>query len=120
MGRSDEELDKRDNKRARAKKARSRRAASTGTASFATVEWLPLVALVIATANEGGAVRLGVTRDGGAFAIGMYVGDDYATEYVKPTEEMSAAIEEIARAWLPGDGADYVAEYQHLLQAQQR
>jgi len=116
MGRSDAELDKRDNKRARAKASRSRRAANVGGFDIAAIEWLPLVALVEVLAAEGGAVRIGLTRDAGALALGIYLGDDYATEYVKPNEDFAAAIEEIAVAWMPDNGDGYRVALQHLYQ----
>lgn len=116
MARSDEELNKRDNKRARGKAARSRRAAQQGAADYTAASWVSLAALVISTARLSGAVRLGVTRDGGAYAIGMYLDDDYATEYIKPGEDFDAAIEEIAVAWHGDNGAAYVEEKQRIWQ----
>jgi len=64
-----------------------------------------LMALVLAAATEGSAVRVGLTRDGGALAIGMYCGSEYGTEYVRPTEDAADAMREIAAAWL-SVGAD--------------
>lgn len=58
-----------------------------------------LLGLAIGTALAGGAARIGLTRDGGALAVGMYLGDDYATEYVKPDEDLGQAVREIAQAW---------------------
>lgn len=106
MGLNDRENDKKFNKRDRAKAARSRRSQAAGEASYAAVDWIPLVALVEALEREQGALRLGLTRDGGAFAIGVYLGDDYATEYVKPAEDWETALDEIATAWL-GDSGQY-------------
>lgn len=40
------------------------------------------------TAACGGALRLGYTRDGGAYAIGIYLGADSTTEYVRPNEDI--------------------------------
>lgn len=79
-------------------------------ADWRTVDWRAVAALTIAMADVAGAVRLGVTRDGGAYALGMYQSDDYATEYIKPTEDFRAAIGEIAAAWLPDGGDSYLAE----------
>lgn len=106
MGRSDEELNRRDTKRAKAKEARSRRAAQSGAADYANIDWLPVVALVEALSAASGAVRLGYTRDGGSYAIGCYQGEDYATEYVRPAEDWEQAITDIAEAWCP-DGGDH-------------
>jgi len=104
MGANDRALDKRDEKRERAKEARQRRAASNAKANWLEVEWDGVVLLVQAMAAEGGAVRLGLTRDGGAYALGMYLHDDYATEYIRPSEDFGDALGEIARAWLPDGG----------------
>lgn len=116
MGRSDEELDRRDNKRAKAKASRSRRAAVAGVYDITALEWLPVVALVEALVAYGGALRIGLTRDGGALALGVYLADDYATEYVRPAENLTAALEEIAVAWLPENGLAFVEAHQRLLQ----
>jgi len=120
MGRSDEELNKRDNKRARDKASRSRRAEAAGGFDITTLEWLPVVALVEALTAHGGALRIGLTRDGGALALGVYLDNDYATEYVRPSENLSVALEEIAIAWLPDNGAEFVAAHQRLLQGTQK
>ena len=108
MGQNDRDNEARTNKRARGKAARSRRAAAQGSASYTAVDWLPVIALVAALEVEQGALRLGLTRDGGAYAIGVYLGDDYATEYIKPSEDWREAIGEIAMAWLPDGGAFYL------------
>lgn len=44
-------------------------------------------AIAVAGAS-GGALRFGYTRDGGAFAIGIYLGNDHYTEYVRPDEDI--------------------------------
>lgn len=39
--------------------------------------------------NEGGAIRLGLTRDGGALAVGIYgLGSEPTTEYIRPTDDI--------------------------------
>lgn len=55
-------------------------------------------AIEIVTAN-GGAIRLGKTRDGGAFAIGVY-GDspEPYTDYLRPTDDVVRYLEELAEA----------------------
>jgi hypothetical protein len=48
-----------------------------------------LVLQAIATlAREGGAIRFGYTRDGGAYAIGLYYGTERVTEYLRPSEDV--------------------------------
>jgi len=107
MGVNDREDEKRYNKRQRAKEQRSRRASAAGTVDWNSFPWLEAATLVEALAREGGALRLGQTRDGGAWALGVYLGDDYATEYVKPQEDTQVALAEIAEAWLPDKGEWY-------------
>ena len=119
MGVNDRETDKRVSKRDKAKAARSRRASASQEADYRTTDWICTVALVDALVSEGGALRLGVTRDGGAYALGVYLGDDYATEYIKPAEVWEDAIDEIARAWLPDKGEQYL-ERKIELRAQSR
>lgn len=46
-------------------------------------------ALEIALA-EGGAIRLGLTRDGGALAVGIYgLGGEPTTEYLRPSDNQA-------------------------------
>jgi hypothetical protein len=72
--------------------------------SWEAFDWIVFRALAEGLVEVGGAIRLGATRDGGAWALGIYVGDDYATEYVRPSEDFGTAMVEIADAWL-GDKA---------------
>lgn len=92
------------NKREKAKEKRGRRATSSGTYDLRGVHWVTMAALIVAFAEAGGALRVGLTRDLGALALGCYMDDDYATEYVRPQEDFLAAATEIAEAWLPDNG----------------
>lgn len=103
----DAKLNASDNRRAKQKAARSRRRGTVDGAQFRTVDAVPMLAAIIVASEGGGALRLGVTRDGGAYAIGCYAGDEYATEYVKPNEDWEAAWDEIVEAWFPGQAEDY-------------
>jgi len=95
---------KRANKREQAKQQRSRRASSQAVFDWDQVDWTALICLVKAFTAEDGALRIGLTRDGGALALGCYLGDDYATEYIRPAEDFQAALSEIAQAWLSDQG----------------
>jgi len=95
------------NKRDKAKEGRSRRAAAAARVSIRDADWIAIIALVTAFSDEGGAIRIGNTRDGGAYALGCYLGDDYSTEYVRPAEDFRTALLEIAEAWLPNAGSGY-------------
>lgn len=99
-GPRDREQAAKDNKRDAAAKRRETRRREQGTLDVGSLPWLTLVALVAELAENGGAVRIGLTRDKGALALGMYQGDDYATEYIRPNEDVEAALHAIADVWL--------------------
>jgi hypothetical protein len=58
-----------------------------------------LLALLIGTAYAGGAMRIGFTRDGGALSIGVYAGDEYGTEYIRPGEDLAEELRKISEGW---------------------
>lgn len=89
-----------DARRAAASAKRSEKRRATGKVDVAALPWLALAAFVAEMAQTGGAVRIGLTRDGGAVALGLYHGDDYATEYVRPNEDFETALFGIAEIWL--------------------
>jgi len=105
-----------DNRRDKARELRGRRAANAPRVSLRDGDWIATAAIIIAFAECGGAVRIGYTRDGGALAIGCYLGDDYATEYIRPAEDYRAALLEIADAWLPDQGIAYHQALQEFTQ----
>lgn len=88
------------NKRERAAAARERKRRSQGDYELTPESWLWLAALTQALVKEGGALRIGLTRDRGALALGVYLGNDYTTEYIRPSEDLAEAAMEIAEAWL--------------------
>jgi len=66
---------------------------------------------ITAVAQKGGALRLGYTRDGGAYAIGIYGDGDPYTEYISPTEDVNEQLRSIASDFgnVTGDGS-YVGD----------
>lgn len=92
--------------RGKAKELRQSRRQQAKPLEINEFDWESLVSLIMTAAGAGGAVRIGLTRDGGAWAIGMYMEDDYATEYIRPGEDCQAALDEIARVWLPMGAAE--------------
>jgi hypothetical protein len=92
--------DARDQKRAAAAERRATKRREQGTMDVAGLPWLTLAALIAEMAENGGAIRVGLTRDGGALALGMYHKDDYTTEYIRPNEDIEAALHSIADLWL--------------------
>lgn len=109
--------DGKDSRRQKARQQRSKRTASAGPANIRVQDWVGIAALVTAFAEAGGAIRIGYTRDGGAFAVGCYLGDDYSTEYIRLQEDFTQALEEIATAWLENAGEAYHTEYNRFAQA---
>lgn len=99
-GPRDREQNAKDTKRAAAAERRATKRREQGKVDVAGLPWLTLAALVAEMAENGGAIRIGLTRDGGALALGMYQGDDYATEYIRPNEDVEAALHAIAELWL--------------------
>ena len=63
------------------------------TADWRIIENVAIVELIQAASETGGAVRFGVTRDGGAYALGVYGdGPDPYTLYAGTPEEMGEHI----------------------------
>jgi len=97
------------NKRDRAARGRQSRRASAGDYQLTIKSWAILTALEATLMTVDGAVRVGLTRDRGALALGVYANDDYATEYIRPAEDLWTAAREIAEVWVP-DGAMVLAQ----------
>ena len=55
-----------------------------------------LLHAIAIVAYRGGALRFGYTRDGGAYAIGIYLGGDHFTEYVRPSEDIDGYLANLA------------------------
>jgi hypothetical protein len=100
------------NRRAKQKETRRGRAVAAGKASWEAVAAPPYIAAIIVASESAGALRLGVTRDGGAFAVGCYAGEDYKTEYIRPDEDWEQAWYDIVEAWWP----EKLGRYGELLQ----
>lgn len=84
---------KRDEKRDERRRERATRPA-------VEVEQIDPVALLAALASitvDNGALRIGLSRDGGAFAFGIYGDGEPYTEYVGATEDVNEYLRELAR-----------------------
>lgn len=106
-------------KRLKAKETRGRRRSNSDPANFLSSDYAAILGLMASFADAGGAVRYGYTRDGGAYALGIYLGDDYSTEYIRPNEDFTGACLEIAEAWLPNNGAEFHRIFNLLKTAQE-
>lgn len=95
-------------------KGRARRGAAADGFHLTFEHWIMLDALAAALMTEGGAMRVGATRDGGALAVGVYHGDDYGTEYIRPDEDFNDAMFDIAEAWLKAGGSVYAEQLDKL------
>lgn len=99
MGVNDREQDKKDDKRRSAqnkKEAFKKKDTGGPVADWAGVDGSLVCRAVAAIGVGGGALRLGYTRDGGAYAIGIYDGDNKSTVYVSPNEDIEETLREIA------------------------
>lgn len=76
-----------------------RRRQSRETADYAAANAELLQRAIASVALQGGALRLGYTSDGGAYAIGVYGDGDPYTDYVKPSENIDDYLADLAEAW---------------------
>lgn len=91
MGINDRVQNKKEEKKNAANEKRKRRshAISGGSpADYSGVNGEYMAKAVAAVARGGGAIRFGYTRDGGAYAVGFYEGDDHWTEYISPSDDI--------------------------------
>lgn len=66
-----------------------------------------LVRTICAASEAGGALRFGTSRDGGAYAVGVYVDDTRETLYLSPDRDVNEWLREIAGIFVDsGDGVD--------------
>lgn len=100
MSKSDAEIQAKSDRqiRAAAKKALPKAVRQGGgVADWTNASAENVLRLVCAVAVEGGAVRLGYTRDGGAYSIGLYLGDDSKTYYCNEAEGIDDFVQELTR-----------------------
>jgi hypothetical protein len=98
VGPNDRAQNRKDDRKKAAENKRQRRNRDTTTAGGADWEGVSgelLTKAIAAVAGMGGALRLGYTRDGGAYAIGVYGDGDPFTEYVKPDDDMDTYLREL-------------------------
>lgn len=98
MSKSDEQIEKQD--KARAKRGSGKGLPSTSTRGGSTADWANadptmVLELVCCVAREGGAIRYGYTRDGGAYSIGLYLGEDSKTYYCNEAEGINDQLKDL-------------------------
>lgn len=84
-----------ENKRRPRKRVRS----SNAVADYTSVDGVLLAKCLATVGHAGGALRLGYTSDGGAYAVGVYGDGDPYTDYVKPSEDFNAYLRSLIEAW---------------------
>lgn len=91
MGINDRQKSQREERKNEQTATRQRRSLSQskGTpADWGSVDGQLLSRAVAAVAKRGGALRLGYTRDGGAYAVGIYGDGEPFTEYIPPNDDL--------------------------------
>jgi len=69
-------------------------------ADWSTVDMAQVVETIGAVTKNGGALRFGLTVDGGAYAVGVYGdGPEPYTEYVRPNEDIESFLNDLAVAF---------------------
>ena len=59
-----------------------------------------LLQKVIAVASRKHcALRFGYSRDGGAYSVGVYAGNDYFTDYIRPSEQINDYLRELLQSF---------------------
>lgn len=77
-----------------------------GGADYSGCDARRVLAAVGAICKAGGAVRFGYTRDGGAYAVGVYGdGDKPYTDYLRPGESLEDYLDDLANT-LGGTAAE--------------
>jgi len=98
MSKSDEQIQRESSKRIDAAKRKAlpqNKRSGHGVADWANANAEDVLRLVCAVGMEGGAVRFGYTRDGGAYSIGLYLGDDSKTYYCNDAEGINEQLKEL-------------------------
>lgn len=70
---------------------------SNGVADWSCADPNGILKLIVAVGSKSGAVRFGYTRDGGAYNVGIYVDDDNATFYCRPSDDLDKFVDDLAR-----------------------
>lgn len=97
-------------KRYKADQRKKAHGGRTQPADWSTADPQLLCATVVAISHLGGAIRFGYTRDGGAYAVGIYGDGEYRNEYIRPDEDINDYLGECIEAWGTDDLAFWAAE----------
>lgn len=78
------------------RKFRRRGRKSGPVADWASIDGQITVSAIAAVAATGGALRFGYSRDGGAYALGIYSEGENHTEFSPDTEDMEDLLRELS------------------------
>lgn len=81
---------------ARLAERRAKRGRGADIADWGSVDANGLVSAVEAVTKAGGAIQFSYTKDGGAYAISIYIEGERDVEYVRPTENIDNYLSELA------------------------
>ena len=98
MSKSDEQINKESDQKIRT--AQKKSLPESIKRGAAVADWdgadpTKVLRLVCVVGLQGGAVRYGYTRDGGAYSIGLYMGDKSKTIYCNEAEGINGTLEEL-------------------------
>lgn len=76
-------------------KSRGVRKQPGNTADWSNVNESSLRNAIAQAASTGGALRFGYSRDGGAYAVGIYGDGEPYTEFLRPGDDVELFLEEV-------------------------
>lgn len=76
-------------------KSRGLRRGQGGVADWEQADGDTLKRCIATVASTGGALRFGYSRDGGAYAIGIYGDGEPYTEFVRPSDDIDVILTDI-------------------------
>lgn len=77
------------------KTSRGLKGTSTESAEWSICDSTLLISAIDLACKCGGAIRFGVSRDGGAFSIGIYGDGEPYTAWCKPSEDIDAKLRDV-------------------------
>jgi hypothetical protein len=78
----------------------------TGICDYAKEDGAHILGCIELITQNGGAIRLGKTRDGGCYSIGVYGdGQQPYTDYLRPGESLAEYFSDLATAFASGVAA---------------
>ena len=72
---------------------------SGNVADWKVADATKIQSAIASAGAKHGALRFGYSRDGGAYAIGVYAGIEYFTDYVRPSENIDDYLDRLTEAF---------------------